>query len=102
MREHVLALRQIEEAVKALSPPMHLLARMTTAQPALAVSLVQMRVPSTAGDESGRDLVSLVASALSVLPQLHAHAQLRPRLLLVLGAASGSLPKIIHIMPESS
>lgn len=68
---------------------MHLLARMTTAQHALAVSLVQMRVPSNlqgSGADSSRDLVSLVASALSVLPQLHAHAPLHHPLLSILGA----------------
>lgn len=88
-REHAQALGRIEEALAVLSPPMHLLARMTTAQHALAVSLAQMRVPSNfqgSGADSRRDLVSLVASALSVLPQLHAHAPLRHQLLSILGA----------------
>lgn len=79
----------IEQAVAELTPAVHLLARMSSAQPALAVSLAQMRLPSGADGpqaHSSRDLVDLIASALSVLPQLHSHAQLRHNLLSLLGA----------------
>lgn len=81
----------MEQAVAALSPAVHLLACMSSAQPALAVSLAQMRLPCGAGGtqaHSSRDFLDLTASALSVLflPQLHAHAQLRHNLLSLLGA----------------
>lgn len=81
----------MEQAVAELSPAVHVLARMSSAQPALAVSLAQMRLPSGAEGpqaHSSGDLVDLIASALSVLPQLqaHAHAQLRHSLLSLLGA----------------
>ncbi|BDA41474.1 probable Nucleoporin NUP188 homolog at N-terminal half [Coccomyxa sp. Obi] len=85
--ERAQAVLGMEQAVAALSPAVHLLARMSSAQPALAVSLAQMRLPSGAGGtqaHGSRDLIDLIASALSVLPQLHAHAQLRHNLLSLL------------------
>lgn len=91
VRERKQAVAKVEAAMAAVAPAMHLLARMTAAEPALAVSLVQMRLPAPLGPpgsaaDASADLLSLVAAALSVLPQLHAFSELRRCVLSVLGA----------------
>lgn len=81
-----------EAALDGLSSALRLLACLASANASLALALAQMRLPHAAepGSSSGRDepdLVTLVMSTLSVLPQLPAAARSQDLL-----SSLGSLP----------
>ena len=54
----------LRDPASVLLPGMHLLAQLTSAEPGLALSLVQMQVPS--GGEGDADLLALAAGGLSL------------------------------------
>ena len=54
----------LRDPASVLLPGMHLLAQLTSAEPGLALSLVQMQVPSSA--EGDADLLTLAAGGLSL------------------------------------
>ena len=54
----------LRDPASVLLPGMHLLAQLTSAEPGLALSLVQMQVPS--GAEGDADLLTLAAGCLSL------------------------------------
>ena len=56
--------RSLPDAGSVLLPGMRLLARLTSAEPGLALALAQLQLPADSGGEA--DLLSLLASGLSL------------------------------------
>jgi hypothetical protein len=77
-------------AVRDLRAAMHVLAMLTAVEPALAVTLVQMRLPA-AGARAVHDLLKLIAATLSLLAQLSASHQVLMDELAVIGAGQHSI-----------